>query len=323
MKPFHNKIARTIALVVRMALGALFIASAIAKLVDIDRFEIYVFSYHLLPLNLSFLSARLVIVAEMLVGIGLLSNIWKRFVDICATLMLTLFTVLLCFAALQGRTDNCQCFGSLLEIDPLHSILKNALLILALLVAMGARPWPWNPRWWLWVPVVLTPFVVVFVRSAPDNWLFGPSQEVYNVEDLDKALQSGGDLHGIGLQEGRHVVAFLSPKCPFCHMADEKLTHICRRNHLDSTAFVYLIPSTDSTLFIADSSTGDLPMVPMDSTSFLRPGHLIPSLTFAYITYGQRPMVFLMEDGLVTVTCHYRNIDERQIVDFLTPDHTK
>ena len=61
-----------------MLLGVLFIVSAVAKLVEIDTFELYIFSYHLLPLTLSFLAARLVIVAEMLCGIGLLANIWKR-----------------------------------------------------------------------------------------------------------------------------------------------------------------------------------------------------------------------------------------------------
>ena len=43
-------------------------------------------------------------------------------------------------------------------------------------------------------------------------------------------------------------------------------------------------------------------------------------MTFALITYGQRPIVFLMEDGEVKTTYHYRNIDEEQIVDFLTDE---
>ena len=42
-----------------MLLGVFFIVSALAKLVDIDQFEIYIFSYNLLSLNLSFLVARL------------------------------------------------------------------------------------------------------------------------------------------------------------------------------------------------------------------------------------------------------------------------
>ncbi len=92
-------------------------------------------------------------------------------------------------------------------------------------------------------------------------------------------------------------------------MADEKLTHICRRNDLDSAAFVYLCPTADSTL---------APLT-LDTTTFIRPCYLIPSLTYALITYGQRPIVFLTDQGRVVGTCHYRNIDERRLVEFLDP----
>lgn len=307
MKPFPSKAARVVALVLRMALGALFIVSAIAKLIGIDRFEIYIFSFNLLPLTWSMMAARLVIVAELLVGIGLMANIAKRLVDTCALLMLVCFTLFLGYAALSGRTDSCQCMGSLVEFDPLQSIAKNAVLLLLLVVAMGARPWSWRPRWFVWLPVVLAPTVTVFVLSAPDNWLFGPSDEIYNAEQLDSAIAPDGELAPLKLAEGRHAVAFLSPGCQFCRMADEKLTHICRRNGLDSTAFVYIIPAADSTV---------APLT-LDTVSFIRPGHLVPSMTFALITYGQRPMLMLMENGKVTATCHYRNINEKQIVDFL------
>ena len=307
MKPFPSKAARVVALVLRMALGALFIVSAIAKLIGIDRFEIYIFSFNLLPLTWSMMAARLVIVAELLVGIGLMANIAKRLVDTCALLMLVCFTLFLGYAALSGRTDSCQCMGSLVEFDPLQSIAKNAVLLLLLVVAMGARPWSWRPRWFVWLPVVLAPTVTVFVLSAPDNWLFGPSDEIYNAEQLDSAIAPDGELAPLKLAEGRHAVAFLSPGCQFCRMADEKLTHICRRNGLDSTAFVYIIPAADSTV---------TPLT-LDTVSFIRPGHLVPPMTFALITYGQRPMLMLMENGKVTATCHYRNINEKQIVDFL------
>ena len=40
-------------------------------------------------------------------------------------------------------------------------------------------------------------------------------------------------------------------------------------------------------------------------------------MTFLKITYGQRPMVFLLDDGEVEATFHYRNIDELRIDSFL------
>ena len=309
MKPYNNRTLRIAALVVRMLLGIFFIVSAVAKLIDIDRFEVYIFSYNLLSLNTSFLVARVVIVCEMLVGIGLVANLFKRWVDTCAMLMLVGFTLFLGYACLIGREDSCQCMGALVDIDPTRSILKNALLILLLLFAMGARPWQWRPRWFVWLPAVIAPVVTVFILSAPDNWLFGPSDEIYNADEFATAIQPDGLLDTLNLDEGRHVLAFLTPGCPFCRMADEKLTHICRRNDLDSAAFVYLCPTADSTL---------APLT-LDTTTFIRPCYLIPSLTYALITYGQRPIVFLTDQGRVVGTCHYRNIDERRLVEFLAP----
>ena len=155
--------------------------------------------------------------------------------------------------------------------------------------------------------MVLAPTITVFILSAPDNWLFGPSDEVYNVEEFASVIASEGILNELNIDEGRHVLAFLTPGCPFCRMADEKLTHICRRNDLDSTAFIYFCPTADSTL---------TPLT-LDTTTFIRPCYLIPTLTYALITYGQRPIVFLTDEGKVTGTCHYRNIDEKRIVEFL------
>ena len=287
MKTFSSRPARIAALALRMALGLIFIVSAILKLVGIDEFEIYLFSFNVLQLNAAFLFARLVIIAELLVGIGLLANIWNKFVDTCALLMLVVFSVFLCYAALIGRTDSCHCMGPL--------------------VSMGSRPWKWRPRWFVWLPVVLAPVVTVFILSAPDNWLFGPSDELYDAEMFKQSVADDGDLAQLHLDEGRHVVAFLSPGCSFCRMADEKLTYICRRDGLDSAAFVYLLPSTDSI-----QST-----LSLDSVSFLRPGYRVPVMTFLKITYGQRPMVFLLDNGNVEATFHYRNIDEHRIDSFL------
>lgn len=306
MTPFRSSPARVAALAVRLLLGAFFVVSAIAKWVDIDHFEIHVFSYNLLSLNASFLVARLVIVAELLVGIGLMSDIWHRFVNACTLLMLVGFTLFLGYAALVGRTDNCQCMGSLLEMNPVQSMLKNALLLLLLWIAMHAPEWRWHPKWWLWLPVVLAVPTTLFVVSAPDNWLFGSEDEVFNADALREAIVDDGQLGPLDLDEGKHVVAFVTAGCQFCRMADQKLSSIWQRHELDSASLVYLVYTKDST--IAPLSLND--------TSFQRPAFTVDKETFMLITYGQRPMVMLMEEGEVKGSCHYRNISEGEIVEF-------
>ena len=299
--------ARVAALVVRVLLGVFFVVSAVAKWVDIDRFEVHVFSYNLLPLGVSLVVARLIIVAEILVGVGLIANIWHKFVNVCAVLMLVGFTLFLGYAALVGRTDSCQCSGPLLEMNPVQSMLKNAVLLLLLWISMYAKAWSWRPKWWLWLPAVLAVPVTLFITSAPDNWLFGPGDEIYGVEALNKGLSDEGELGPLNLDEGRHVVAFVTVGCQFCRMADQKLTSIWERGGLDSSALTYLVT-------VKDTTTPPLTMV---DTVFQRPAYVVGKETFMMITYGQRPMVMLLEDGEVKGSFHYRNIDEEQIVRFL------
>ena len=311
MIPYRTKPARIIALTVRILVGLLFVVSAVAKLVDMDRFEIHVFSYGLLSMNVSFFVARLIVIAELLVGVGLMTNIWHRFVNVCAILMLAGFTVFLCYAMLVGRTDSFQCMGRLMDIDPARSVLKNVVLMMLLYVGMHCRPFRWNPRWFLWLPGVLAPVVAVFCISAPDNWLFGPSEEVYGAVELRSSITEG-ELSHLNLDKGRHVLAFIHPKCRFCQMAMQKIGTIQQRNGLPEEAFVFVEPAGDT----LDASV-------VDTSTFHRPINRMSTSGFVKITYGQFPVLFLMEDGEVYGSAHYRNIDESQIVEFLSPNDEK
>lgn len=309
MKAFENKFLSTLASVVRVLLGLFFIVSAWAKLRGMDNFEIYVFSYNILSLKVSFLAARILVVIEFILGIGLISHAWKKFVDICTLLALVFFTCFLGYAAIIGRTDSCQCMGQLIDMDPLQSIFKNAVLLLVLLFAMKAQEWTRLPKWLIWtgaIAAIVASFAYVFIRSAPDNWLYPAGEELYDHEYFDKAMSAEGDLAGLNLQEGRHLVAFLSPTCHLCQMTNDKMIHIYRRHDLDSTLFHYITYAQDTNI---------VPLT-IDDTSFSRPSYLVSPKTFAYITYGQRPMVFLIEDSKVVHTFNYRNIDEDVIVKF-------
>lgn len=148
--------------VLKMALGLFFVVSALSKFVGIDSFEVYLYSLRLLPLALSQIAARLVIVAELWLALMLVTGYRHKLTMLCTTLALLAFTVLLAALAISGRTDSCHCMGDLMPFDPVHSILKNAVLLLVTLLA-----WRWagddrHLRWWLTVPLVaLTVEIIV------------------------------------------------------------------------------------------------------------------------------------------------------------------
>ena len=285
-----------LSLVLRVLLSALFLVSSVAKIVAIDDFELYIFSYGFLPLNISYLAARLCIVAELLLALFVALGWWRRWVNMAAFLLLILFSLFLGYAALIGRTDSCQCMGRLADLNPVQSLLKNALLIaLVLLYSRISGPTrktsptrkTRTTRAILSALFAVAVTVAVFCISVPDNWMFGPEESRYDRELLEESIGPDGLLANEGLAEGHQLMAFVTRGCPYCRMTREKLGSIAKRNHLDTSRIHYYEPAD------------------------------LPAGLFLRITYGQRPFVVLLDDGHPVATYHYRNINERQVTDFL------
>ena len=285
--------SKVLALVLRVLLAALFLISSIAKLLAVDDFELYIFSYGFLPLNVSYVAARLCIAAELLLALFIALGWWRQWVNLAAFLLLILFSFFLGYAALIGRTDSCQCMGRLADLPPMQSLLKNAVLIAMVLLyarlssraSLTSRAS--KARVVLSVVFTVALVVAVFCISVPDNWMFGPEESRYDRELLEESIGPDGVLADEGLAEGHQLMAFVTRGCPYCRMTREKLGSIARRNHIDTTRYHYYEPA-------------DLP-----DNLFLR------------ITYGQRPFILLLDNGVPVVTYHYRNISERQVREFL------
>ena len=288
--------SRCVALGLRVLLVALFLVSAVAKLLAIDDFELYIFSYGFLSLNVSYLAARLCIAAECWLGLMIALGGWRRWINLAALFVLLFFSLFLCYALLVGRTDSCHCMGRLADMPPALSLLKNAVLILLVLVyaRLSARLPARRPsaqggrrRAVLAAAWAVATLVGVFSVSVPDNWMFGPEEARFDRALLEESVADGGLMADYELDEGHRLVAFVTPGCPYCRMAREKLGSIVNRHHLDPSRLQYIEP-TD-----------------------------LPGSLFLQITYGQRPFVVLLDSGRVVTTYHYRNIDERQVARFL------
>ena len=119
----------------KVLLGLVFIVSAVLKILDMDKFEIYIYSYHFFSLNFSFLVARLAIILELVLGVGLIANCLHKLMWWGSVSMLVGYSLLLIYAIANGRTDSCHCFGDYLQLDPKQSLVKNGfLLVLFLLI---------------------------------------------------------------------------------------------------------------------------------------------------------------------------------------------
>lgn len=291
-----------IILVLRILLGCVFLFSAIAKLVAVDHFEIYVYSFGFLPLNAAFILARLCIAGELLLGVGLVSNLCGRWVNVATMATLLLFSVFLCSAALMEREDNCQCFGSLLELSPIQSLLKNAVLIVWTLVVSKLPSFSWRPRWYHWLVLVAGCLTLPFWVSPPDHWVYQDSdREIpYNPSLLEEHLTTDSLFVAAHSASGNKLVLFVSPRCPWCKMCVEKLQTMQRKYDWPDSAFVYVIPK------LKRSATVNYHPIVISRDLFTR------------ITYGQRPIVVLVRDGVPVQSYHYRALDEKELRDFFT-----
>ena len=124
---------RVLRLTIRLLLGVFFIGTAVLKLLSIDSFEVYIYSFGIVNFITTTFLSRLLIFIELLIGISLVLNICHRQIWWLTMLMMAGFILFLVYAAIFRNDSNCHCFGNLVELNPLQSIVKN-IIVIALLI---------------------------------------------------------------------------------------------------------------------------------------------------------------------------------------------
>lgn len=117
----------------RILLGLVFAISSVAKLSSLESFELYIFSFGYAGFDLCSIAARLIIIAEFLLGIFLAFNILPRLTRWLTGLSLAGFSIFLLWRAFIGDVESCHCMGNMVDMNPMQSLIKN--IILALLLA--------------------------------------------------------------------------------------------------------------------------------------------------------------------------------------------
>jgi hypothetical protein len=95
---------------VQIALGAVFVASAIPKLVDPPAFAHMIYNYRLLPGTLVNALALVMPWIELLVGVLLVLGAWRREAALVAALLLVVFLGAIGWNLLRGHAIDCGCF---------------------------------------------------------------------------------------------------------------------------------------------------------------------------------------------------------------------
>lgn len=292
----------------KVLLGLVFIVSAVLKIVGIDRFEIYVYSYHFFSLNFSFIVARLAIILELALGLGLISHTLHKLYWWGSMAMLAGYTLLLIYALVIGRTDSCHCFGDFLQLDPKQSLIKNGVLMLLFLWIFKMKSWTTPFRWIILCLIVIASAVGVFLASPPDNMISDsdPEQNL-QMEYFDEMLDTA-PLDTLHLREGKQVVCFFSTACEYCKVAAQKLSLMQRFYGFPDESVTYLFIGNEESVarFYEQSESARYrdviyPEVPL----------LLKAVS------GNLPVVVFMDDGVVVREYGLRNMDEAEIKKFM------
>ncbi len=123
----EEKYQRIIILVFRIGLGVLFVYASLDKIWNPGLFAKNIANYRILPLPLLHITAIILPWLELLCGLALIINRFKRTANILIGSMLLFFTLAIFSAMARGLDINCGCFDQKSDVVNLSSvkILEN------------------------------------------------------------------------------------------------------------------------------------------------------------------------------------------------------
>ena len=221
--------------------------------------------------------------------------------------MLFGYTLLLIYALIIGRTDNCHCFGDFLQFDPKQSLIKNGILILLFLLIYRVKEWKTPYRWLILCLAVVASTIGVFVASPPDNYTpaYAPEQNL-QIELVNEMLDEA-PLDSLHLKEGKQIICFFSTGCEYCQMAARKLSLMQQ---------FYGFPADRITYVFMGSEEGITKFYERSESAHYREVLYPDVVRLLKSVNGNLPVIVLLEDGAVVHEYGFRNMREEEIRAF-------
>jgi uncharacterized membrane protein YphA (DoxX/SURF4 family) len=273
--------------VLTVLLGLVFIFSGFTKLYPIELFELTLIDIKVSTWATAPVISRLMIASEFLLGILLVLNIKLRKFTLKASLaVLILFTIyLIVLMIVEGNKGNCKCFGDILVMTPLESILKNILLIAVTIVLLVWHKGFVYPFQKIIISVlVIASLVMPFILNPPDFIMaYQSQQEIVGYKLNLDTLYTSPDLKKpeVELRKGKHIVAFLSLSCKHCKVAAYKM-HIIKKENPE-IPFYFIFNGNINKLqpFFEETKASNVPYMILNGERFIDlAGYNLPSIVF-------------------------------------------
>ena len=304
----NDKLIQILKLIIRIGIGALFIVSAIFKLLSLDQFELYIYSFNLMSLTLCGLVARIIIACEILFGILLIIKAKYKTVWWLTLLMLIGFSLLLVYVILFRNDDNCHCMGELVKLKPSVSLIKNLVAIALMLFVRNEDDYQFRGK--------TLALVGAFIAAIVPPFALFPIDDVYSLfskNELDyseisfNALMADSSMQDVHLDDGNYIVGIVSTGCPYCKTSCLKVSEIVAHNQLDTNRIVYFVWGDSTALADYQKETKTEPF----NYIFISGMHAIR------IANGHFPTYLYMQNGDVVKTADLRHLTEKSITEHL------
>ena len=312
--------------ILRIGIGGMFVIAAILTLMSIDEFEIYIYSFNILDFLLTSFVSRIIIAGEFILGLFLILKVNYKFTWNATMTVLILFTLFLIYTAIFRNDTNCHCFGELVELSPVESIIKNVIAMILLSIdkwtnlkpqsskfnAQSSKLKVQRSKFKAQSLIATSTLLIVFVVSPPDviyNKIYSEEKEISSYvlqESFDDIVKINFENETIVLdstavletRERNLMIAIVSSGCKYCHLGVKKLSMIMKRKGTDTgNVNIFIWGSDDGILnFIKETDTEDL------SYWKINPRQAIE------ITYGRFPVFIWLEDGEIVDIGDFRNI---------------
>lgn len=303
----HNKY---VSLVLRILVGLVFVASAILKYISIDIFDLYVFEHNLFSVSATETLTRLLITAELMLGIMLIFNIYARLAYYAALAFLAGFTLYLFSLPYFFDVDitHCHCFGDAIVLNRTESLIKNIALLGCL--AFVSPKFATRRKWETWVFIILSiiTFTVFMVISAP-NYLYTIVHK--DKVQIDIPLYESALLHSgkeTEFNDGKQIICMYTTGCRFCKRAALKLHLILKNNQLpeNNVKAIFWSGTPDSLIhnFFSEQK------VPLPEYTTFRVD------TFLNITGGRMPVLLFSDHGSIVRKANFITLNEKMVAGF-------
>lgn len=268
-------------IILQIVTSGIFILSGISKLFPIEPFEVVFIDLGITNWLLAPFIARIIIALEIFIGTAILINLWaKNIIYYLAQLMLLIFSAYLIYLLFtKGNIADCGCFGQLIALSPLNSLIKNIVLII-ILFALPKKDW--LPKIWFFVTgLLVVSFVTIFLINKVGLQNV-PSKSLNKSVDWSGLPQTFYQSNAkVDFNTGNKVLVFFSANCPHCKNAAHKFSYLNQKNNINNVIIVLASKEEDNLNDFITSTALNYPILWMtDDTFFKYSGGSLPSIYY-------------------------------------------